>query len=63
MLFLKRLPLLLRTEIHKLMLILVKLLNSMVVVILITNSSGTAWLQLAPEVVSFQLKEAIYTMV
>ena len=63
MLFLKRLLSLLKMEILKLMLILVKVLNSMEVAISITNSSGTAWLQSAPEVVSFQLKEAIYTMV
>ena len=61
--FLKKLPMLLKVEIHKLMLTLAKVLNSMEVVILITNSSGTTLLQSALEVASFQPLEVIYIMV
>ena len=54
---------LLKMEMLKLTLILVKQLNSMEVVILITNSSGTAWLQSALVVATFQPLEAISTTV
>ena len=63
MLFQKKLLLLLKMEMLKLTLILVKQLNSMEEVILITNSSGTAWLQSVQEVVFFQKPEATFITV